>query len=222
MVRMRSLLANDSKLLWDYMQLGQPIRAADLLLVLGSRDDRVAVCGAAIAQQFHYWYVVVTGGAPPHNRMLASWPEPTEAEHFAAVMKANGYAKSIMLETAAHNTGENARNTFRLLQATNQPMPLTIQIVTNPWMERRALATFEAQWPDRDATFSVTSPNLTFAQYCPDDQKRDEIINVLVGYMQRIMTYPALGFQTKQAIPAAVHAAYTRLVAAGYTKDLQK
>lgn len=40
--------------------------------------------------------------------------------------------------------------------------------------------------------------------------------------MQRIIVYPARGFQSLQHVPDEVHAAYTRLIAVGYTKHLMK
>ncbi|MFZ2494940.1 MAG: hypothetical protein WAW60_04190 [Candidatus Saccharimonadales bacterium] len=92
--------------------------------------------------------------------------------------------------------------------------------MTKPYMERRALATFQAQWPDRDVKFYVTSPQLAMDQYVNADQPRDDVINIMVGDMQRIIDYPKLVFQTEQTILPDVRAAYGRLITAGYTKHL--
>ena len=219
---MHELVDQDIEILWQYMQLHQAPGKADCLLVLGNRDDRVATYAAELAQKYHYWYVVVSGGVAAHNDVATNWPEPTEAEHFAAIMNRAGYTKPILLEKEAHNTGENAIKSFALLQGLNTPMPLTIQLVTKTYMERRALATFEMQWPDKDATFTVTSPALQFSEFVSEVHGRDQNINIMVGYMHRIIEYPSLGYQSKQPVPADVRAAYTRLVAAGYTKDLLK
>ncbi len=219
---MQGLEEHDAAILWQYMLMGQPARQADCLLVLGSIDDRVAAYAAQLAQQFHYWYIVVSGGDAHQNDLLAqTWPEATEAEHFGAIMRAHCVTKSLLLETKAQNTGENATLSFALLQAQNTPMPLSIQIVTKPYMERRALATFQAQWPDHDAKLYVTSPPILMNDYFTSEQPREKIINIMVGDMQRIIAYPSLGFQTEQVIPAEVRAAYSRLIAAGYTHHLQ-
>lgn len=218
---MHELVENDVQLLWQYMLLQQPARRADCLVVLGSSDDRVAAYAAELSKKFHYWYIVISGGMAHQNDLLATkWFEPTEAEHFYAVMKQNGLIKTPLLETKAQNTGENVRFSFALLQSQNTPMPLSIQIATKPYMERRALATFQAQWPDKDAKFYVTSPPATFESYCNNEQPHDEVIHIMVGDLQRIIMYPERGFQTEQAIPTDVRAAYGRLVAAGYTKHL--
>lgn len=137
---MHELVEQDAEIIWHYMQVHQVPGKADCLLVLGGRDDRVATYAAQLAQQFHYWYIVTSGGVAPHNEIAASWLEPTEAEHFAAVMKRAGLTKPILLEKDSKNTGENAIKTWKLLQSLDSPMPLTIQLVTKAYMERRALA----------------------------------------------------------------------------------
>ncbi|MGB3023306.1 MAG: YdcF family protein [Candidatus Saccharimonadales bacterium] len=219
---MHELVEQDVRTLWDYMLMHQTPQKADCLLVLGSLDDRVAVYAAELAKRFHYWYIVISGGGGAHhNDLLATmWSEGTEAEHFLAVMKRAGFAKGALLETAAQNTGDNAKLTFDLLRAQNTPMPLSLLLVTKPYMERRALATFQAQWPDHDATIMVTSPPIAYDDYFTTEQPREKVIHIMVGDMQRIMSYPALGYQSAQSVPAAVRAAYDRLIAAGYTKQL--
>ena len=218
---MHELVEQDVEILWQYMQVHQAPNKADCLLVLGSYDDRVATYAAKLAQTYHYWSVVVSGGVGHVGDLLeTSWQEPTEADHFAAIMKQAGYTKPMLLEKESRNTGENATNTFKLLQSLDTPMPLTIQLVTKTYMERRALATFEAQWPDKDATFTVSSPPSSFDDYMKDPESRDKTINIMVGDMHRILEYPSSGFQTHQHVPEHVHAAYTRLVAAGFTKHL--
>ncbi|MEO5691479.1 MAG: YdcF family protein [Candidatus Saccharimonadales bacterium] len=217
---MHELVEQDTKILWQYMQMHQAPAKADCLLVLGGRDDRVASYAAQLAQQFHYWYVVVSGGRSSHNEIAALWAEPTEAEHFAAVMVQAGYHKPILLEKKAQNTGQNAQYSFSLLQSRDTPMPLTIQLVTKTYMERRAIATFEAQWPDKDARFTVTSPRIDFNEYMNEVHLRERTINLMVGGMNRIIAYPELGYQSQQPVPTHVRAAYTRLVAAGYTDRL--
>jgi uncharacterized SAM-binding protein YcdF (DUF218 family) len=213
---------HDIEILWQYMQLHQAPGDADCLLVLGNRDDRVAAYAAELVNMFHYEHVVVSGGVAAHNDIATSWSEPTEAEHFAAVMQRAGYKKPILLEKEAQNTGDNAIYSYQLLQHMYVPMPRTVQLVTKTYMERRAIATFEVQWPDKDATFSVTSPALSFHEFVNGIHERDQNINIMVGDMDRIMQYPRLGYQSEQPIPHDVKTAFTRLVAAGFTKRLLK
>ena len=49
---------------------------------------------------------------------------------------------------------------------------------------------------------------------------KDQVINSLVGDIQRIKEYPKKGFQIEQEIPKDVLAAYEYLISEGYTKRL--
>lgn len=208
------------EILWEYMQMHQQPHDADCLLVLGSRDDRVARYAGELAQKYRYQYVLVSGGAVARNDVSKAWAEATEAEHFAAVMKQTGYDKPILIENESQSTGENALKSYKVLQKLLTAKSPLIELVTKPYMERRALATFEVQWPGKDATFSVTSPNLSFDSYINDVQPWGVVVNIMVGDMQRIMEYPRLGYQSEQPIPNEVKAAFEMLVAAGFTSHL--
>lgn len=217
---MNDKLRRDVGLLWDYMKLHQSPGAAECLLVLGSRDDRVASYAAQLTQKFIYDHVVVSGGVAPHNEVARDWPEPTEAEHFAAIMRRDGCTQPIVLETNATNTGQNAKLSYALLRKLELPSPRTVQLLTKPYMERRANATFEAQWPDKNTTFRVCSPPFSFEEYCLNAAHAEKTVTIMVGDMQRIMSYPALGWQTAQDIPDEVYEAYQRLIEAGYTQRI--
>lgn len=88
---MDETVQNAAMTIWDYMLMHEKPSGADCLLVLGSRDERVAAYAAALAGQFHYGTVVITGGIAHQNDLLATaWAEDTEAEHFMGVMRAQG------------------------------------------------------------------------------------------------------------------------------------
>jgi uncharacterized SAM-binding protein YcdF (DUF218 family) len=206
--------------LWEYLQLHEQVGPADCLIVLGSRDDRVALYAAELISHYNYETVVVTGGAAHHNDLLkTTWSETTEAEHFSAVMTQQGIGTPVILETEASNTGENATLSHALLER-HGFSPASIVVVTKPYMERRAKATFDVQWPGSLSRLVVTSPPTRFSDYVNDQQPVDTVINIMGGDMQRIMEYPARGLQSEQAVPVEIKAAYDYLVAAGYTKHM--
>lgn len=206
---------------WDYMVLNQPVQSADILLVLGSRDDRVAEHAAWLCRAYRFGLVMVSGGAAHQNDLLTTkWSEPTEAEHFMNVMRSSGYGEPVLLEDRATNTGENATLSYELLEKQRSTPIGRLLIVTKPYMERRALATFEAQWPEKTTQLSVTSPQLNLSQYINNDQPFDDVVNIMVGDLQRIIDYPARGFQSEQYVPKQVLAAAELLKRAGYTKHL--
>jgi hypothetical protein len=87
-------------------------------------------------------------------------------------------------------------------------------------MERRVRATFEVQWP-APASYSITSPQSTFAEYFSGlGTFQEKLIDIMVGDFERIVEYPGRGFQSPQIIPTNVTQAWQRLVDAGYSRHL--
>lgn len=194
---------------WQYMQLGQAPRDADALIVLGCRDDRVAAYGAQLAERYQYETIVITGGASTHNSRLSDWHEPTEAEHFAHIFhEQSKQPREVLIEPEAQNTGQNATRSFELLQKHLTVMPRTTQLVTKPYMERRAVATFEAQWPGRPETqFFTSSWPSDFSQYCDRRFTKEETVRIMLKDFMALDTYADRGWQTPQTIPKAVREA---------------
>ena len=91
-------------------------------------------------------------------------------------------------------------------------------LVQKPYMERRAYATFKKRWPEKEVI--VTSPQLTFEEYPYSLKPKDDVINILVGDLQRIRVYADKGFQIPQEIPANVWSACEELVKLGFSKHL--
>ena len=214
-------MLHSAQTIWDYMLMGKDAASADCMIVLGSRDDRVATYAARLAEKFDYRSIVLTGGIAHRNDLLAvAWAATTsEADHFAQIMRQEGYSGALLLERRASNTGENARLSYELLASTGE-MPRSLLLVTKPYMERRAQATFEAQWPDRSVTISVTSPKFSFTEYIDHDQPMETVLNIMVGDLQRIIDYPQRGYQSKQVVPQRVMSAMQVLIQAGYTQHL--
>jgi len=172
------------------MQIHQPPCAADVLVVLGSIDDRVARVAARLYEHYDYGAVVVTGGNVERNSRQAAWTESTEAEHFARIFPNSCNLRSeIILETAAQNTGQNVTLSYAALDRAGVEEPKTIMIVTKPYMERRALGAFEAQWPGKAGTrFFVHSSGQLVWEYCMPE-------------------YAKCGWQTDYSVPNSVNKA---------------
>jgi uncharacterized SAM-binding protein YcdF (DUF218 family) len=145
------------------------------------------------------------------------WTE-TEADLFARIAVEKGVPpEKILTENRSTNTGENIQFVRQLLQEKNLDLQ-TFIIVQKPYMERRSLATFEKAWPGK--RFVVTSPQISFEDYPTVDISLEQVINIMVGDLQRIKIYPEKGFQTFQEIPGNVWQAYEALVAMGFNKQL--
>lgn len=137
---------------------------------------------------------------------------------FAEVMQHRGVpATALLLEPRSTNTGENVRFTRELLAARGLAVQSVIA-VQKPYMERRTFATIRQQWPE--VALRVSSPPLAFEAYCDSTIPIRDIIEFMVGDLQRIMEYPQLGFMIPQEVPERVVAAYETLVIAGFTRHL--
>jgi len=203
------------------MQMGQAIMPADVLVVLGSRDDRVANYAATLLENSIAPICVVTGGiAHGHDLLATKWQEGSEAEHFAGIMLSLGVAEDrIYIEDNATNTGQNALFTYDVLTREHIHAS-SILVVTKLYMERRALATFQVQWPDQETVIRVCSVAQTIDQYCSDEQPLDAVVNIMVGDLERIIEYPKRGLSKQQQVPANVAKAFGMLKNLGYTNHL--
>ena len=205
--------------IWDYHLMKHRLAKADAILVLCSHDERVAERGAQLFHEGWAPLVIFSGGQGAITKAL--WNEP-EAERFARIaISLNVPRESILVETNSTNTGENVKFTKKLL-AEKKLDPQRFIVVQKPYMERRAFATFRKFWPEKEVI--VTSPQVSFREYLADYTNRSlsaaDVIGIMVGDLQRIKLYPALGFQIAQEIPDKVWRAFEALVRAGYDKYL--
>lgn len=204
-----------ARLVWDYHHVGHTLEPAECIIALGSHDTRVAERAADVLLEGWAPLLVCSG----HLGALTSgtWTR-SEAEVFADVAAARGVPRErILLEDRSTNTGENVEFTRRLL-AERGIDPRRAIAVQKPYMERRTLATFAARWPGLDVR--VTSPPLAFDDYAAGEIRRDDVIHIMVGDLQRLLVYGARGWSAPQEVPPEVLAAYEGLVAAGYTRRL--
>ena len=204
-----------ARVLWDFHHVGHTVGPADVILVLGSHDTRVAERGADLFLDGLAPLVVFSGDLGALTTGL--WSRP-EAEVFAEVASARGVPRDrMLLETRATNTGENVVYS-RALLAERGIHPKTAIAVQKPYMERRTLATFGARWPDLQV--AVTSPQIAFDDYPNGEISREDVIDIMTGDFQRLIVYAERGWQTPQEIPPQVMEAYENLVEAGYTGRL--
>jgi uncharacterized SAM-binding protein YcdF (DUF218 family) len=204
-----------ARTLWDYHHVGHALEKADCIVVLGSHDTRVAERGAEVFLEGWAPLLVCSGHLGALTRQM--WTRP-EAEIFADVAVARGVPRDrILIESRSTNTGENVDFSRRLL-AERGIVPRRAIAVQKPYMERRTLATFVRRWPELEVR--VTSPRLGFDAYPTAEIRRDDVIHIMVGDLQRLIVYGRKGWSAPQEVPRGVIEAYERLVAAGYTRRL--
>lgn len=206
-----------AKILWDYFQLHQTPIKSDIIFCLCSHDTRVADRASELMLANYGKYLVFSGRL---GELTKGMFDKSEAEVFADIaLKAGVEGKKIFIEDRSTNTGENIRFTHDLLAKLGVDYSSMI-LIQKPYMERRTLATFLKQWPGGDIKISITSPKLSYEDYMNGGIAKKEVINVMVGDMQRIREYPRLGFQVEQEIPDNVWNSFTELVKLGYDTHL--
>lgn len=207
-----------AEILWDYMILEHSLENADVILGLGSTDIRTAEWCAKLFHEKRAPLMVFTGA---RGRMAKDVFTENEADIFATIAKEKGVPEeAIIVEPRATNTGENIQFSYDALKNANK-LPGKLILVTKPYMLRRAYATFKKQWPDQNCQIICSAIDETFEEYCEDENYPFKyVVNVMVGDLQRIIEYPALGFQIPQAVPQEVLSAYEELIKRGYTKQL--
>lgn len=206
-----------AKIIWDYHHLNQQLEKADCLLVLGSHDTRVAEYGADLFFKGYAPLLIFSGGL---GKLTQGVFEKPEAEIFADIARKRGVPEECMLiENQSTNTGENIKFTRVLLHDQNVN-PSSFLLVQKPYMERRAYATFKKILSEKKCI--VTSPPISFEEYPTVTISKNDMINIMVGDLQRIKVYGENGFQIYQEISGSVWSAYKRLVELGFVGHLIK
>jgi uncharacterized SAM-binding protein YcdF (DUF218 family) len=206
-----------ARVVWDYHHVHHALAKADCIIVLGSHDTRVAERGAEVFLEGWAPLLVCSG----HLGGLTSgiWTR-SEAEIFADVAAGRGVPRErILIESRSTNTGENVEFSRQML-AERGLRPQKAIAVQKPYMERRTLATFGQRWPELEVV--VTSPRLDFDAYPTADIRKDDVIHIMVGDLQRLLVYGRKGWSVPQDVPPGVREAYEGLVAAGYTRRMLK
>jgi len=208
-----------AKTLWDYNQLNKPMRKSDFIFVMCSYNLAVAEHAYILFRQRMGDFVVLSGGIAHQGDLVETPWDEAEAIAFRDRMIEIGMEPSkIIIEDKATNCGENVQFTKALLEDRDPPLTTGI-VVQKPYMERRAFATVEKQWPE--IQWQVSSPNISYDDYINDNDE-ERLINILVGDTQRVIEYAKSGYQTVQDMPDDVKQAMETLIKKGYTKHLIK
>ncbi|WP_299483798.1 YdcF family protein [uncultured Roseibium sp.] len=210
---MNSIIREAARLLWQFHCVYDPLEPADLVVGLGSYDLRVADRCADLFHEGLADRIVFTGAAGNWTQDLYS---TSEAEAFSArAQELDVPHTAIVTETTATNIGENIRFAAQIVPEASQ-----VIFVTKPQTQRRCQATVLKQWPDVKGL--VTAPLTSYEDQPTLAHDERALICEMVGDLERIRTYPVLGFQSEVVIPDGVAQAFETLVDAGYTDHLPR
>lgn len=202
---------SDAELIWDYHRMGHRPRPCSAAIGLGSHDLGVATRAAALYRDGLFPVLVFSGANSPTT--VARFPRG-EAVHYREHALGLGVPDpAILVEPAAANTGQNITLSRELLRRSGVAVR-SVLLVSKPYMERRAYATCRRLWPQVEAV--CASEPVGLADYVASVGDEKFVIDMIVGDLQRVIEYPALGFAVEQDVPPEVLAAYRRLVRAGF------
>jgi uncharacterized SAM-binding protein YcdF (DUF218 family) len=207
-----------ARIVWDYLQLKHDPIPAEVIVVFGTNDLRVATFAARLYHEGFGRSLVCTGGMAHQGDLLATNWHKSEAEMYADEAAALGVPRDrILLETRATNTAENIRFT-RALLCGNGERPRNLVLATKPFMQRRVWATMAVEWPEIPA--SLASERMTLDEYFTEDLPPEKVIPIMLGDLQRVWIYARRGWSAAQIVPSDVMEAYRELKAHGFGQQL--
>lgn len=207
-----------ARIVFEYQVLGHHPVAADVMVVCGTNDIRVAHHAADLYRQSLSPLVVCTGGIAHTGDILATGWDTSEAETYGRVLRERDIPEEcILLEPRATNTGENIRFTRKLLEERGI-RPHNALVVVKPFMQRRTAATWAVEWPE--LPFSLSSWRTSFDEYCTTELTPEKVTHTMMGDLQRLWIYPQKGWQAPQQVPDRVRDAFERLREMGFIARL--
>ena len=208
-----------AQILWDFMRLDEAVAPADVILCLGTNCAFVPVRGAELWREGLAPVIVMSGGIAHVGDLAATGWDASEARVYADIAMANGVPESALrLEDGSTNTAENFRFSRPVIEEAIGRRLASAVVVARPHMTRRARATADIEWPD--VTVSLQTEAISMIDYFAREADPAKTLNQVAGDFQRVVEYPKRGFQTVQAVPDTVMAAFEVLKTKGFDKHL--
>lgn len=208
---MNSPTIDQAARLWDYLSSGRSHAACDAVVVCCSYDLRVCDYACEFLRRGVAPRLIITGNTGNWTKHL--WNVP-ESHLFRARALEQGVAPAtISIEDEATNFGENIAFVRRLY-----PELRRATFVTKPNSVLRVQLTAAVQWPELECW--VDAPAVRFPAEASNVVGILGVIDEMVGDVDRILQYPARGFQAPHAFPAQVLEDWSALKEAGFTNHL--
>lgn len=207
----------DAGLIWDYHQMHHELRPCSVGICLGGPDPNLAPFAVDLYERGLFPKLLFTGANSPDT--LAFYPDGEAVGCRDVALRLGVPDEAILVEPCATNTGQNITLARQLLDEHDVPVS-SVLLISMPYMQRRAYATFRKAWPEVDVV--CASEPIEFDDYAKTIGEPAVALDMILGDLQRVMEYPKKGFAIEQDVPEGVQAAYQRLVTAGYTSRLAK
>lgn len=205
-----SYIIKTSQKLWDFHNVQEEIKPCDAIIGLGSYDIEVAKECCRLQQKGMGKIIIFSGNEGNWTKGKYS---ATEAEAFRdAALEYGARDSDIILEKSAKNIGQNLVFSKKIM---DEQGVKTAIVVTKPQTKMRTRLTINKQISLTNLI--VHSPNYTMCKFI-DKFGADQLINEMVGDIDRIKIYPAEGYQEATIIPEEVLTATEELKSLGFTK----
>ena len=205
-----------AKRLFEYLCVrDEAFPKAGLVIGFGHFDLRIPQLCGALYESGRAQRVLLTGGC---GAGTADLPD-AEAVVFLRVLMETCPAipmAHVCVESASTNTGENIRFSGEALQRADPAFCFesgihSVIAVASPYRQRRVCRTMQQLHPSIRVFNSP--PETSFEQETRIfDAKDQDLVPLLTGELDRIMTYPVKGFMAPDSIPPDVMNAYERLI----------
>jgi uncharacterized SAM-binding protein YcdF (DUF218 family) len=205
----------DAEVIWRYHRLNHRPKKCCAAIALGCNDLGVATHAANLYHRGLFPVVVFSGANS--RETLTTFPRGEGVHYRERALELGVPDETILVEPCATNTGENIILSRELLRSQGIPVE-SLMLISMPYMERRAYATTRKVWPEVEPVCS--SAPLTLSEYKKSREHGTELIDMIIGDLQRIIEYPRQGFAIAQEVPSSVYSAYQRLVAAGFSSRM--
>jgi uncharacterized SAM-binding protein YcdF (DUF218 family) len=199
--------------LYEYGQLKQLLQKADAIVALGNMDLRLATKAAELYHDGLASTVVTSGGI---GRLTPKEWTKLEAVIFAEELYRCGVPSDrVIIEEKSTNLPGNIRLSLELLSNAGI-RPQHLILVSLPFAERRIMRLCQKQFSG--ITIQITSPDIAYQQYINEAISREELVNLIVGEIDRLDKFPSKGFSIPEQMPEAVLDAMNKLMNAGFDK----
>ncbi len=197
--------------IWNYMATLNNRARSDAIVVCCSYDLRTCDHACELIRSGFADTLLLSGNTGNWTRHI--WAEP-EAEIYYRRALSNGIAaEKIIVESEATNFGENVSFSRQLLGDV-----ASVTFVSKPYSLLRVKLTVERYWPGIEAHFSA--PEIVFPEAVSNVVGVLGVIGEMVGDIDRIQHYPALGYQAAHTLPGEIIDAWHYLIEQGFTNHL--
>lgn len=201
--------------LFDFQRVETSLLPSEIIIGLGTHDLRVAERAAELYLAGYAPKILFTGGVGRNTGGLFG---KSEAEAFAETAVQLGVpSKDVIIEPLAKNSGDNIRYSRKILQELGIEVGRAI-FVQKPYMLLRVRATVRLFWPEVECL--LTCPQLELTECSHDNFSFEDICHELVGDFQRVILYPAKGFQAAEPLSDSIIRDFNLCVRAGLVKQL--